>query len=111
MWLPQIDVLEPHFRILRYDTRGHGGTEAPAGPYHLDMLGDDAIALLDVLGVDKVHWVGLSMGGMIGQSVALNHPDRLFSRLYRPHHDQRQHPGSRARLSEPGRLPSRPAPQ
>lgn len=79
MWVPQIDILEPHFRILRYDTRGHGGTEAPAAPYHLDMLGEDAVALLDALSIEKVYWVGLSMGGMIGQSVALNHPDRLFS--------------------------------
>lgn len=78
MWNPQMDALEPHFKVLRYDIRGHGGSEAPAGPYTMEMLGEDAIGLLDALGIDKVHWVGLSMGGMIGQSVALNHADRLL---------------------------------
>ncbi len=77
MWAPQMEWLEPGYRVLRYDLRGHGSTDAPSGAYTLEQLGDDAIALLDALGVDTVHWVGLSIGGMIGQSVALNHPDRL----------------------------------
>ena len=79
MWNPQIESLEPRFRVLRYDTRGHGGSEAAQGPYALEMLGQDAIGLMDALKLDKVHWVGLSMGGMIGQFIALNHPDRLWS--------------------------------
>ena len=79
MWDPQMKALEPYFQVLRYDIRGHGGSEAPPGPYTLKMLGEDAIALLNALSIDKVHWVGLSMGGMIGQALALNHPKRLKS--------------------------------
>jgi 3-oxoadipate enol-lactonase len=79
MWDPQMDALEPHFQVLRYDIRGHGRSEAPPGPYTPELLAKDAIALLDALEIDKVHWVGLSMGGMIGQAVALNHSDRLKS--------------------------------
>jgi 3-oxoadipate enol-lactonase len=79
MWNPQVDSLEPHFQVLRYDIRGHGNSDAPAEPYTLELLGNDAIGLLDALGIDKVHWVGLSMGGMIGQCLALNHPHRLRS--------------------------------
>jgi 3-oxoadipate enol-lactonase len=77
MWNPQLGVLEPHYQILRYDTRGHGDSEAPTGAYTLDMLGEDALGLLDALGIGKVHFVGLSMGGMIGQCLALNHADRI----------------------------------
>lgn len=77
MWDPQLEALEPHYQFLRYDTRGHGDSEAPPGAYTLDMLGEDAIGLLDALGIEKVHFVGLSMGGMIGQCLALNHADRL----------------------------------
>ena len=79
MWNPQIAVLEPHYRVLRFDTRGHGGSEAPAQHYSLDQLGEDTVSLLDVLGIDGVHFVGLSMGGMIGQYIALNHGKRLRS--------------------------------
>jgi len=79
MWDAQMAVLKPHFRVLRYDTRGHGETEAPPGKYTLDMLADDALRLLDAVGVDRVHWVGLSMGGMIGQCIALKHAERLKS--------------------------------
>lgn len=79
MWNPQRKVLEPHFQVLRYDVRGHGRSEAPPGAYTLDLLAEDAVALLDALAIDNVHWVGLSMGGMIGQSVALNYPKRLNS--------------------------------
>jgi 3-oxoadipate enol-lactonase len=74
-----MNALEPDFQVLRYDIRGHGRTEATPGPYTPELLAKDAIALLDALGIDKVHWVGLSMGGMIGQAVVLNHPDRLES--------------------------------
>jgi 3-oxoadipate enol-lactonase len=79
MWDPQRKALEPHFRVLRYDIRGHGKSEAPPGAYTLELLSEDAVALLDLLEIEKVHWVGLSMGGMIGQSVALNYPGRLQS--------------------------------
>ena len=72
-------ALEPHFQVFRYDIRGHGKSEAPPGAYTLELLGEDAVALLDALGIDQVHWVGLSMGGMIGQSIALNYPKRLKS--------------------------------
>lgn len=79
MWAPQAEALKDRYRVIRYDTRGHGGTDAPAGPYTLDMLGQDAIAFMDALGLERVHWVGLSMGGMIGQTVALAAPKRLRS--------------------------------
>ena len=71
MWAPQAAALKDRYRVVRYDTRGHGGTEVPPGPYTLDMLADDAFGLMDALGIDKAHWVGLSMGGMIGQTAAL----------------------------------------
>jgi 3-oxoadipate enol-lactonase len=79
MWNPQIDALNPYFRVLRYDTRGHGATEAPSDSYTLELLAEDVIGLLDALGMDRVHFVGLSMGGMIGQCLVLNHPYRLKS--------------------------------
>lgn len=79
MWDPQMKALEPNFQLLRYDIRGHGGSEAPPGPYTLELLGEDAIGLLDALRIGQVHWLGLSMGGMVGQAVALNHPKRLKS--------------------------------
>ncbi len=80
MWDPQMSALTARYRVLRYDTRGHGGTEAPAGAYTLEQLADDARALLKMLGITKTHWCGLSMGGMIGQTVALKTPE-LFSSL------------------------------
>jgi len=79
MWNPQIDALNPYFQVLRYDTRGHGATDAPSGPYTLELLAEDITGLLDALGMDRVHFVGLSMGGMIGQCLALSHPHRLKS--------------------------------
>lgn len=79
MWEQQMPALVAGYRVLRYDTRGHGGSDAPAGPYTLDELGDDAVALLDALDIERVHWVGLSMGGMIGQNLALRYPERLSS--------------------------------
>ncbi len=79
MWEPQMEMLESLFQVLRYDTRGHGKSETTPAPYTLEILGKDALGLLDQLGIDQVHWVGLSMGGMIGQSIALNHPHRLRS--------------------------------
>ena len=74
MWDPQIAALKGTCRILAYDTRGHGASEAPKGAYSLEMLADDLKALLDALGVKNPHFCGLSMGGMIGQTFALKYP-------------------------------------
>ncbi len=79
MWDEQAQGLEGRFRVLRYDTRGHGQTEAPAGAYTLDQLAEDLKGLLDGLGIAETHFVGLSMGGMIGQVFALKHPSRVQS--------------------------------
>jgi 3-oxoadipate enol-lactonase len=78
MWDPQMRVLRD-FRVLRFDTRGHGASEAPAGEYTMDELAADAHALLDALGIERFHFVGLSMGGMIGQQLALRVPLRMAS--------------------------------
>ena len=80
MWEPQLGALRERYRVLRYDTRGHGGTDAPAGAYSLDLLAEDAARLLATLGIWKTHWVGLSMGGMVGQALALKNPE-LFASL------------------------------
>ena len=79
MWEPQVAALASRFRVLRYDTRGHGGTDAPVGAYSLDQLAEDARALLGELGIERTHFVGLSMGGMIGQTLALKHPEMFRS--------------------------------
>lgn len=79
MWEPQMEVLEPHFRILRCDMRGHGDSQATEGAYTLELLAADVIGLLDALKIDRVHFVGLSIGGMIGQCLALDYPHRLLS--------------------------------
>ena len=78
MWEDQMPVLSG-YRVLRYDTRGHGGTDAPEGDYTLDQLADDLFALLDGLAIDRAHFVGLSMGGMVGQTAALKDPSRFLS--------------------------------
>ena len=78
MWEDQMPILG-EYRVLRYDTRGHGGTDAPEDDYTLDQLADDLFALLDALGIDRAHLVGLSMGGMIGQTAALKDPARFLS--------------------------------
>jgi 3-oxoadipate enol-lactonase len=79
MWDPQMDALTSRFRVLRYDTRGHGGTDAPKEAYTLDLLAEDLISLMDTLEIEEAHFVGLSMGGMIGQTLALKHPARFLS--------------------------------
>jgi len=81
MWDPQMAALTRSFRVLRYDTRGHGATEATPGPYSIKLLTEDAIALLDALGIDKVHFAGLSMGGMIAQYAGAKFPERVLSLL------------------------------
>ena len=77
MWAPQVATFCKRYKVLCYDTRGHGSSSAPPGAYTLDQLADDAKALFDVLGIRSCHWVGLSMGGMIGQSFALKYPGIL----------------------------------
>lgn len=77
MWDDLVPVLAKQFRVVRIDARGHGKSPAPKGPYSLEDLAGDALGVLDRLGIDKAHWVGLSMGGMIGQAFALEHPGRL----------------------------------
>jgi 3-oxoadipate enol-lactonase len=73
MWDPQMPVLKK-FKVLRFDTRGHGQSGAPAGDYTLEQMADDVKGLLDGLGIKQTHWAGLSMGGMIGQAFALKYP-------------------------------------
>jgi 3-oxoadipate enol-lactonase len=74
MWDPQMAELTKKFKVLRFDTRGHGQSSAPAGDYTLEQLADDVKGLLDALGIKQTHWAGLSMGGMIGQAFALRYP-------------------------------------
>jgi 3-oxoadipate enol-lactonase len=77
MWDKQVLQLSRHFRVVRYDTRGHGRSPAPRGPYSIDDLTDDVVALLDHLGLARVHFVGLSLGGMTGMRFAIREPDRV----------------------------------
>jgi 3-oxoadipate enol-lactonase len=77
LWDEIAAVLSKHFTVLRYDARGHGQTSAPEGPYHFPQLVDDLVGLLDALKIERTHFVGLSMGGMLGQHFALAHPERL----------------------------------
>ena len=77
MWDELIPYLLPYFRVLQYDTRGHGKSEQTEGPYTIEMLGKDVVDLLDDLSIEKVFFCGLSMGGLIGQWLGINHPERL----------------------------------
>ena len=77
MWDLQVENLLPHFQILRYDTRGHGASDATAGDYSIEMLGKDILALADVLGISEFTFCGLSLGGAIGQWVAAQAPERI----------------------------------
>src|ERR1700751_4393728 len=77
MWTPQVEALGERFRILRYDTRGHGQSAVTPGPYKISQLADDVLGMLDLLGIEKVSFCGLSMGGMIGMTLALRAPDRM----------------------------------
>ncbi|TMI98735.1 MAG: alpha/beta fold hydrolase [Alphaproteobacteria bacterium] len=77
MWDAQARELSGAFRVLRYDQRGHGKTDAPAGRYTFDILMADALALMDALGIGKAHFCGLSMGGATALGMAEQHPDRI----------------------------------
>ena len=79
MWDEQVAVLSKRFKVLRFDTRGHGQTDAPKGEYTLDLLADDAAAVLAAAGAKQAHWIGISMGAMIGQTLALKQPGLLAS--------------------------------
>jgi len=77
MWEPQIAALAPRFRVVRYDSRGHGQSDVPRGPYTIDDLGNDALGLLDALDIDRAHFCGLSMGGAVGLWLGVNAPERI----------------------------------
>ena len=79
MWDGQVEVFKNRYRILRYDTRGHGRSAASTAPYTFDLLVSDVIGLMNALSIEKAHYVGLSLGGMTGLGVALGHGDRLLS--------------------------------
>ncbi|KAA0567833.1 alpha/beta fold hydrolase [Azospirillum sp. Sh1] len=79
IWDEQVKALGGRIRTLRYDMRGHGLTDATPGAYSMDMLADDAVCLLDALGIDQAHVCGLSIGGMMAQRLAVKKPDRVLS--------------------------------
>ena len=77
MWEPQLGALAPHFRILRYDNRGQGGSSASAGPHTIEGLSRDVLRLLDSLQIERASFCGISMGGVIGQWLGIHAADRL----------------------------------
>ena len=77
MWQPQISFFEKKFYVICYDTRGHGASSAPQGPYSIEQLGTDVIHLLDHLNIKKASFCGISMGGLTGQWLAIHHPERF----------------------------------
>ncbi len=77
MWNPQMPLLTGRYNVLRYDTRGHGASDAPAGPYSFDMLVADVAAVMDFHQVRRATYMGLSLGGMTGLGLALAHPERV----------------------------------
>lgn len=77
MWAPQMPAFAQHFRVLRYDSRGHGASSAPAGAYGLDRLGRDVLELVEALGISRFSFCGLSKGGMVGQWLGARAGERL----------------------------------
>jgi 3-oxoadipate enol-lactonase len=77
MWDPQIPALIAHYRVLRYDSRGHGRSDASEGPYEIARLGRDAVELLDALGIETVRFCGLSKGVMVGMWLGIHEPNRV----------------------------------
>ncbi len=77
MWDDQVPAFAEHFHVLRYDTRGHGDSSVTEGPYSIEQLGADVLALLDALGIERFSFCGLSMGGLIGQWLGIHAGDRL----------------------------------
>jgi 3-oxoadipate enol-lactonase len=82
MWDPQVAVLSNNFRIIRYDSRGHGASDVPPGPYTVERLGRDLLELLDTLRIERAHVCGLSLGGMIALWLTANHPDRVAHAVF-----------------------------
>jgi 3-oxoadipate enol-lactonase len=80
LWEPQMAALTRLFRVIRYDRRGQGKSGVPPGPYSMERFGRDVLAILDDLNIEKVHWCGLSMGGMVGQWLGAHAPQR-FDRI------------------------------
>jgi len=77
MWDDQVKPFTKDFRLVRYDRRGHGQSGAPKGPYSMERLGRDVLAILDALDIQKINWCGLSMGGMVGMWLGANAPERI----------------------------------
>lgn len=77
MWEPQVEALSGRFRIVRYDTRGHGASDVPQPPYAIDQLGRDALSVLDAAGLDRTHVCGLSLGGVTAMWIAMHQPERV----------------------------------
>jgi 3-oxoadipate enol-lactonase len=82
MWDDQVPALTEHFRLIRYDRRGHGQSGVPQGPYSMERFGRDVIAVLDALKIEKTNWCGLSMGGMVGQWLGANAPNRVDKLIF-----------------------------
>ena len=76
-WRYQTRFFKKYYRTVTFDNRGVGNSDKPAGPYSIKMMVDDTIGLTDYLGIDKAHVLGVSMGGMIAQELAINHPERV----------------------------------
>lgn len=77
MWQPQLEAFSRHFRVLRYDTRGHGGSSLGKGACTLTQLGQDVVRLLDALDIERAHFCGISMGGLTGQWLGIHAPQRM----------------------------------
>jgi len=77
MWDDQVKPFTQHFRLVRYDRRGHGQSGAPKGPYTMEQFGRDVLAIIDALDIEKINWCGLSMGGMVGMWLGANAPERI----------------------------------
>ena len=82
LWDHQVSWLSKHFRCVSYDKRGHGQSSTAEGEYTMADLGGDVIKLMDHLGIDKAFWIGLSIGGMTGQWLAANHPERFEKMVF-----------------------------
>ena len=82
MWDQQVEQLSPVLRIVRYDSRGHGSSDVPAGPYTLEQLGSDLLALLNTLQIEQAHICGLSLGGIVALWLAITYPDRVAHAVF-----------------------------
>jgi len=77
MWTDDAPEFARHFRVLRYDMRGHGASDVPAGAYSLPRLGRDVVEMMDALGIERAHFLGLSLGGFVGQWLGIHAPERI----------------------------------